>query len=52
MLTHPDVDRTAIRHRVARVDGEIENRELELVGIDARRRQSFRQLEPQPDAGP
>ena len=48
----PDIDRAAVRHRVARVDREIEDRELELVGIDARRRQPFRQIEPQRDARP
>lgn len=46
----PDLDRTAVGHRVARVDGEIEYRELELIGIDARRRQPFRKFEPQRDA--
>ena len=52
MFSHPDIDRAAVRHRVPRVDREIEDREFELVGIDPRRRQPFRNIEPQPDARP
>ena len=48
----PDVDRAAVRHGVARVDREVEDGELELVGVDARRRQAFREIEPQRDARP
>ena len=42
----------ALRHRVARIDREIENRQLELIGIDPRRRQSLRNVKPQRDARP
>ena len=47
-----DLDRAAVRHRVARIDREVEDRELELVGIDPRRRQPFRNIQPQRDARP
>ena len=52
MFSHLDLDRAAIRHRVARIDREIEDRQFELVGVDPRRRQSFRQIKPQRDARP
>ena len=47
-----DLDRAAVRHRVARVDREVEDRKLELVGVDPRRRQPFRNIQPQRDARP
>ena len=52
ILRHPDVDPAAIGHRVARVDREIEDRKLELVGIDPRRRQALGNIEPQRHARP
>jgi hypothetical protein len=50
VFSHLDLDRPAIGHRIACIDREIENRQLQLIGVDPGRRQSFRQIKPQRDA--
>jgi len=47
-----DAQRAAGRHRVARVDRQVEDREFDLVGIDKRRCQAGVRGDLETDCGP